>query len=81
MSNSKNPKTGTLAFFSCQFSCHYWDVLLLGSHSAVGRGTDGLLRKYSVTKKHWPEGSEGEGSLHIAAHCLLTQMDSSVQPS
>lgn len=44
----------------------------------MGKVTDRLLKKYSVTNKHWPEESEGEGSLQIAAHYLLTQVDSSV---
>lgn len=40
--------------------------------------TDRLLKKYSVTNKRWPGGSEGEGSLQIAAHDLLLQMNTSL---
>lgn len=44
----------------------------------MGKVTDRLLKKYSITNKHWPEGSEGEGSLQTVAHYLLIQVESSV---
>ena len=40
--------------------------------------TDGLLKKYSVTNKRWPGGSEHEGSLQITAPHLLLQMNTSL---
>ena len=52
----------------------YYEVTHLGIVTARP------LKKYSVTNKRWPGGSEEEASLQIAAHYLLIQVSALFNP-